>query len=80
LAKWPSHFISDKQFQKGQMATLEKLANICELNRTSDDSDGPTKSDLELIRLIHNYNSTIAYFTLKLTNLQVRPETHASDD
>ncbi len=22
MAKWPNHFISDKQYQKGQMATL----------------------------------------------------------
>jgi len=23
MAKWPNHFISGKQFQKGQMATLD---------------------------------------------------------
>jgi len=23
MAKWPNHFISGKQFQKGQMATLQ---------------------------------------------------------
>jgi hypothetical protein len=27
MAKWPNHFISGKQFQKGQMATLNERAS-----------------------------------------------------
>jgi len=27
MANWPNHFFSGKQFQKGQMATLDYLKN-----------------------------------------------------
>jgi len=34
MAKWPNHFISGKQFQKGQMATLlsRVVLNLIKLN------------------------------------------------
>ena len=31
MAKWPNHFISDKQFQKGQMATLQIVSACLEI-------------------------------------------------